>query len=199
MIRWQKTRGRGKSYNNTNQLRLIYQDGNKPERNKVKISVASELTLPGDGKQNFGRQFFARVDLRVFFNYFFNVAIVVNRYLIKCLSFSGCVEMVGIGVIGSDGANVGKDHLPTLHLYHRVEPTKTCAGQSGRKQSRGSKKANCDKIIVADKNGPVAQLDSVSASEAEGCEFEPRRAQIYYEKRPLSQINNLVIITSNYR
>ena len=34
-------------------------------------------------------------------------------------------------------------------------------------------------IIVADKNGPVAQLDSVSASEAEGCEFEPRRAHFY--------------------
>jgi putative endonuclease len=31
-------------------------------------------------------------------------------------------------------------------------------------------------VIIADKNGPVAQLDSVSASEAEGCEFEPRRA-----------------------
>ena len=30
--------------------------------------------------------------------------------------------------------------------------------------------------IIASKIGPVAQLDSVSASEAEGCEFEPRRA-----------------------
>ena len=30
--------------------------------------------------------------------------------------------------------------------------------------------------IIADHNGPVAQLDSVSASEAEGCEFEPRQA-----------------------
>lgn len=31
-------------------------------------------------------------------------------------------------------------------------------------------------------HGPVAQLDSVSASEAEGCEFEPRQAQIYHGK-----------------
>ena len=31
-------------------------------------------------------------------------------------------------------------------------------------------------MIIADNNEPVAQLDSVSASEAEGCEFEPRQA-----------------------
>ena len=37
--------------------------------------------------------------------------------------------------------------------------------------------------IVADNNGPVAQLDSVSASEAEGCEFEPRRAHYCQKKK----------------
>jgi putative endonuclease len=38
-------------------------------------------------------------------------------------------------------------------------------------------------LIIADNNGPVAQLDSVSASEAEGCEFEPRQAHYCRKKK----------------
>ena len=55
-----------------------------------------------------------------------------------------------------------------------------------RQRERFVKAKHSRKIIekiIASKIGPVAQLDSVSASEAEGCEFESRRAQSYNNKK----------------
>ena len=57
----------------------------------------------------------------------------------------------------------------------------TTAGQAMKRERfiKAKHSRRIIELIIADNNGPVAQLDSVSASEAEGCEFEPRQAHYY--------------------